>query len=169
MDSRASGTRHGFVNLTICGVIDSNPALHLQTSSWAAVDEGNNHCPRYGNALLDAFADFGQYIVCLSQLCARDQARRIAANIAKLPEIVRGTRRIGSRSKIRKRQPSGVRLRRIGDNPDALGDSPRPAPFPTALVVVSEHQAPIVQIIFRRRLHYCRVEVGACLASCPTS
>jgi len=68
-------------------VIDSKPALHLQTSSRAAVDEGNNHCPRYGNAPLDAFADFGQYIVCLSQLCARDQARRIAANIAKLLEV----------------------------------------------------------------------------------
>jgi hypothetical protein len=26
-------------------MIDSNPALHLQTGSWAAVDEGNNHLP----------------------------------------------------------------------------------------------------------------------------
>jgi hypothetical protein len=45
MNSRASGTRHGFVNLAICGVIGSNPALHLQTSSWAAVDEDNSHLP----------------------------------------------------------------------------------------------------------------------------
>src|ERR1700746_218812 len=43
MNSRASGTRHGFVNLAIRSMIDSNPTLHLQTSSWAAVDEGNNH------------------------------------------------------------------------------------------------------------------------------
>jgi hypothetical protein len=26
-------------------MIDSNPALHLQTGSWAAVNEGNNHMP----------------------------------------------------------------------------------------------------------------------------
>jgi hypothetical protein len=45
MNSRASGTRHGFINLAIRSTIDSNPALHLQTSSWAAVDEGNNHLP----------------------------------------------------------------------------------------------------------------------------
>jgi hypothetical protein len=45
MNSPASGTRHGFVSLAICGAIGSNPALHLQTSSWATVDEGNNHLP----------------------------------------------------------------------------------------------------------------------------
>ena len=45
MNSRASGTRHGFVNHAICSVIGSNPAFHLQTSSWAAVDKGNNHLP----------------------------------------------------------------------------------------------------------------------------
>jgi hypothetical protein len=45
MNSRASGTRHGFVNLAISSVIGSNPAPHLQTSLWAAVNEGNNHLP----------------------------------------------------------------------------------------------------------------------------
>jgi hypothetical protein len=45
MNSRASGTRHGFVNLVIRSMIDGNPASHLQTGSWAAVDEGNNHLP----------------------------------------------------------------------------------------------------------------------------
>ena len=45
MNSRANGTRHGFVNLAICIVISSNPALHLQTCLWAAVNEGNNHLP----------------------------------------------------------------------------------------------------------------------------
>jgi hypothetical protein len=78
MNSPASGTRHGFVSLAICGAIGSNPALHLQTSSWTAVDEGNNHLPAMP---LDGLADFGQYIVRWCQLYARDEARRIAANI----------------------------------------------------------------------------------------
>jgi hypothetical protein len=45
MNSRASSTRHGFVNLAIRSMIDSNPASHLQTGSWAGVGEGNNHLP----------------------------------------------------------------------------------------------------------------------------
>lgn len=45
MNSRAGSTHHGFVNLAIRSMIDSNPAWHLQTGSWAAVDEGNNHLP----------------------------------------------------------------------------------------------------------------------------
>jgi hypothetical protein len=45
MNSRASRTRHGFVNLAIRSMIGSNPASHLQTGSWAAVDEGNYHLP----------------------------------------------------------------------------------------------------------------------------
>jgi hypothetical protein len=45
MNSCASATRHGFVNLAIRSMIDSNPAFHLQTGSWAAVDKGNNHLP----------------------------------------------------------------------------------------------------------------------------
>src|SRR5262245_10112486 len=55
MNSPAIGTRHWFVNFAICFVIGSNPALHLQTSSWATVDEGNNHVPAIWEAApLDA-------------------------------------------------------------------------------------------------------------------
>jgi hypothetical protein len=53
MNSPASGTRHGFVNFAICCEIGSNPALHLQISSWATV--GNNHFPAiWETAPLDA-------------------------------------------------------------------------------------------------------------------
>ena len=45
MNSRASSTRHGFVNLAVHSMIDGSPASHLQTGSWAAVGEGNNHLP----------------------------------------------------------------------------------------------------------------------------
>jgi hypothetical protein len=72
MYSRASGTRHGFVNLAICSVIGSNPALYLQTSLWAAVGEGDDHARDMGTAPLDGLADFRQYIVWLGQLYARD-------------------------------------------------------------------------------------------------
>src|SRR5262249_423409 len=34
---------------------------------------------------------------------------------------------------------------------------------------IAQCQAPIVQTMFQRCLRYCRVEVAACLASCPTS
>jgi len=44
MNSPASGTRHGFVNLAICYVISNSP-LRLQTSSWATIDEDNGHLP----------------------------------------------------------------------------------------------------------------------------
>jgi len=45
MNSSASSACHRFVNLAICRVIGSDPALHLQTSSWATVDEANSHLP----------------------------------------------------------------------------------------------------------------------------
>jgi hypothetical protein len=45
MNARASRTRHGFVNLAIRSMIGSDPASRLQTGSWAAVDEVNNHLP----------------------------------------------------------------------------------------------------------------------------
>jgi len=41
-----------------------------------------------GATPVEGLADAGQYIVCLSQLYALDKARRIAANIAKLPELL---------------------------------------------------------------------------------
>jgi len=80
MNSPASGTRHGFVNLTICWAIGSDPALHLQTSSWAAVYECKNHLPAIWQTVpLDAL------LISANRLFAgatftRDEARRITAN-----------------------------------------------------------------------------------------
>ena len=89
MNSRASGTRHGFVNLAICSVIDNNPALHLQTSSWAAIGEGNIHLPAIWEQRRSMVLLISANTLFACANFARDKARRIAANIAKLPELVR--------------------------------------------------------------------------------
>ena len=79
MNSPASGTRHGFVNLAICWMIGSDPALHLQTSSWAAVGEGKNHLPAIWQT-----APLGALLISANRLFtwatfACDETRRVAA------------------------------------------------------------------------------------------
>jgi hypothetical protein len=86
MNLRASGARHGFVNLAICRVIGNNPALHLQTSSWAAVGEGNIHSPAIWEQRRSMVLLIWANTLFACANFARDEARRIAANIAKLPD-----------------------------------------------------------------------------------
>jgi hypothetical protein len=49
-------------------------------------------CPQYVNSAAQCLADFGQYIVCLGHFMC-DEARRIAANIAKQGKFIPATPR----------------------------------------------------------------------------
>jgi hypothetical protein len=91
MNLRASGTRHGFVNLATCSVIGNNSALHLQTSSWAAVGEGNIHLPAIWEQRRSIVLLISANALFACANFARDEACQITANIAKLPDLPRGS------------------------------------------------------------------------------
>ena len=60
-------------------MIGSDPALHLQTSSWAAVGEGKNHLPAiWQTAPVDALLNSANRLFAWATF-ARDGTRRVAA------------------------------------------------------------------------------------------
>jgi hypothetical protein len=83
MNLRASGTSHGFIDLAICSVIGNNPALHLQTSPWAAVGEGNIHLPAIMEQRRSMILPISANTLFACANFARDEAMRITVNIAK--------------------------------------------------------------------------------------